>query len=156
MRVVFEGEASDRLSRDLALSLRRECAALLSQLNELERRLDGVRNQIAALDGATPMLDLLRGLLHEKSGKIQASEIWAAVGKPIARYRKQKDNTELGRAMRRLGWVRCAQRFGGSPRSAYAKGTAAERRRPLFLVKCPATGGWEAVGVNDVLDEDRS
>ncbi|MBV9824101.1 MAG: hypothetical protein JO001_00215 [Alphaproteobacteria bacterium] len=150
MRILFEGGYPNWVSQGLTVAQRREYVAVLAAINDGERSLERLRSQLTALDGPAPTLDFLHGLLGDSTGKIPAADIWAALGKPVERNRLQRDNDELGRAMRRLGWTRTMKRFDGPPRSAYVKGSKEERRRALYLVQCPATGEWEALGVNDI------
>ena len=145
MKTDFEGGASNWLAAGLALFLRREHAAVLALIADAECRLERLRSGFAALDGPGAVLERLHDLLGNATGKIPAADIWAALGTPIVGYRTQRDNEQLGRAMRRLGWTRTMQRFDGPPQSAYVKGSAEERRRAIYLIQCPLTGEWQLV-----------
>jgi hypothetical protein len=141
--VKFEGGFSAWLAGALDLSQRRQRAALLALIGEGERRIATLHAQYDALGAPPALLETLHRVLGDATGKIAASDIWAAIDKPDACDRTQRDNQELGRAMRRLGWNRTMQRFDGWPRSAYVRGSREERRRPLHLLRCPITGEWE-------------
>jgi len=154
MEIVFRGGLANFLSHGLSVSQRREYAAVLAAINEGERHLERLRTQLATLDRSPSMQEFLHRLLGEATGKIPATDLWAALGKPVEGYRLQRDNAELGQAMRRLGWTRTMQRFNGPPRSAYVKGSKEERGRALYLLQCPATGEWEALSVNNIMPEN--
>src|SRR4051794_6593478 len=119
MRVELEGGLSSWLAAALALDRRRERAALLALIDEVERRLARLRAEYESLDVPVPILEALHRLLGDATGRIPAADLWAALGRPFGWQRSQRDNFELGQAMRRLGWSRTMQRFDREPRSAY-------------------------------------
>jgi hypothetical protein len=113
------------------------------QLEEAQHRLAVLRTKFDALD-EPPLAERLYCILAGATGKLPAADVWKVLGKSNPWQRTQRDNQELGAAMRALGWCRTMQRFGGGklPRSAYVRGTTEQRRRPLHLVRCPITAEW--------------
>jgi hypothetical protein len=106
----------------------------------------------APTKGAWQKETLVAALLGH-TGKLAAADAWKIIGKRY--WRTQDDCFRLGRVMRELGWQRTMRRFGGSPISAYARGTPAERRVTLYVFQCPIIGDFTITPSTSPIDDEQ-
>ena len=79
-----------------------------------------------------PLIDVLHGVLGNRTGKLRVSDAYLICG--IEAGKVNQDQIErFGRAIRELGWEYLCCYFNGSLQHVYVRGTAAERAVPLAV-----------------------
>ena len=79
-----------------------------------------------------PLIDVLHGVLGNRTGKLRVSDAYLICG--IEAGKVNQDQIErFGRAIRELGWERHRRRFDGTLQYAYVKGSPEQREVELIV-----------------------
>jgi hypothetical protein len=81
-----------------------------------------------------PWVELFENAFGSQTGRTLTTDIWRIIDRAEGQ-RTQEDNRRVGEAMRELGWERIRTSSPDGMKWFYARGTPAERKRDLYILR---------------------